>query len=133
MRTIAEIFAGAVFVAWAFYLLLTSPYLPQYQQSVKGGALAPNAAEDAYFARTGKYLQVKDNNTLPQYETGDVQSKLGQTLPATTVVNVYETAKGGEGYQVRTEDALNYYYQGYGPEASSFTYTISKAYVANQK
>lgn len=81
---------------------------------------ATQQLEEAYFAKTGKYLQVLPNNKLPHYESGKTKDKLGKDLPANAIVNVYD-GPGGKGYQVVYEDADAIYRVGYGPQAEEMT------------
>jgi hypothetical protein len=72
--------------------------------------------EDAYFQKTGSYLQILRGNGLPTYESGTIVEKLGKDVPADAWVHVYE-APGGKGYQVLYEDADGTLHSvGYGPE-----------------
>jgi len=90
------------------------------------------SAENAYYAKYGKYLQVMLGNKLPHYETGTIKEKLGKNVPANIVIDVYETV-GGEnyqtkykGYQIQYEDDTAYYSLGFGIQAKERTWTIPK-------
>ena len=82
--------------------------------------------QEEYFAKNGKYLQIKENNTLPEYEKGEFLSK---TIPANYKVHVYE-APEGKGFFVQWEDADNYYSVGYGVQAEAYTHTVPKPSLA---
>ena len=79
-------------------------------------------AEEEYFAKQGKYLQVLAGNRLPHYERGTVAQKLGQNIPADAHVDIYE-GPHGKGFMIRyTKDGM-VYSVGYGPEAKTLTYS----------
>lgn len=81
--------------------------------------------EQDYFNVSGKYLQVKKNNQLPEYESGTVAEKLGQSLPLNTWVDVYE-GPNGKGYivhyEIEGENGIDRYTKGFGPEADQWTF-----------
>ena len=83
----------------------------------------------AYFAKHKRYLQVLCDGTLPEYEDGTVESRLGQGIPSGYCVDVYLTplSRGGEwGYVIRWEDNTYQYVEGYGPEKSERDFIIDK-------
>lgn len=81
-------------------------------------------AQESYFAKQGRYLQVLDDGSLPPKEKGTAKEKLGKKTPYR--VDVYETARGEHGYSVTWEDEVSYHTQGFGPEAESRTFTLPK-------
>jgi IstB-like ATP binding protein len=80
--------------------------------------------EQEHMSKYGRYLQVMPGNTLPSYESGSVQAKLGKALPENIRINVYESPHG-KGYQIMyyEEDGV-FHSVGYGPEAADRTYTF---------
>lgn len=84
------------------------------------------AAEDAYFATNGKYLQVLPGNKLPHYEAGTVSSKIGRSIGENIKVVTYITPEGVHGYQVIFDEVDNVKAFGFGPMAESLTYTFNK-------
>jgi hypothetical protein len=88
-------------------------------------AISIAALQDAYFNEHESYLQILSGNHLPDYETGTVAEKLGQTIDPGTHVDVYENVYG-KGYQIFFEEDGVTYSAGYGPEAQdrTFTYTL---------
>lgn len=76
----------------------------------KFGAVTIQSAEDSYYQKNGKYFQVQ----------------LGDKTYPNTVVNIYQTADGQQGYQI-----INYYSTstvgtGYGVLASRYNFFIDK-------
>ena len=76
--------------------------------------------QEEYFAKHGKYLQVKEGNQLPDYEQGTVEQKFGKRIDDTYVVNTYESPRG-KGYFIVYSDAKGTHSVGYGPDAAQFT------------
>ena len=68
---------------------------------------AVKAAQDLYFSQTGKYLPVLEGGVLPIEEKGDVQSKLGISLPSNVRIETYKTPLGQSGYQICTETSTS--------------------------
>src|SRR3990167_11310377 len=83
-------------------------------------------AENSYFQKNGKYLQIV-RGELPHYENGTDKSKLGIDVPANVSIHVYKTSKGEQGYQVVTENPDSIGSIGYGVQAAEKTYTIDKS------
>ena len=81
--------------------------------------------EEAYFAKYGKYLQIKENNQLPEYEFGNILTKLGATVDTKYSIDTYESPNG-RGYRIRWEDNNGVYSRGYGADAQNWTYTNLK-------
>jgi hypothetical protein len=79
--------------------------------------------EQEYMSKYGRYLHVMPGNTLPAYESGSVQEKLGKTIPENYNVEVYESPHG-KGYQISYEENGIVHSVGYGPEAADRTYTF---------
>lgn len=65
--------------------------------------------EEAYFAKTGTYLQILLNNKLSTDKEGSVENELGKDIPSNYKVDVYGGGKGGEGYRIYWDDTdFNY-------------------------
>lgn len=58
--------------------------------------------QEAYFQRTGEYMQVLEGNRLPtDTKARGVETELGRTLPEDYRVDVFEKPDGTKGYTVR--------------------------------
>jgi cytoskeletal protein RodZ len=83
-----------------------------------------SALQEAYYEKTGSYLQVMRGNGLPSYESGAVSEKLGKDISTDAWVHVYE-APAGKGYQVLYEADGVLHSVGYGSEAGERTFSRS--------
>lgn len=83
------------------------------------------SAQDDFFLSNGTYLQTTKINKLPSDRIGTVKGRLGKDMPSNFYVNVYGGPKG-QGYEVVEETDTEIIVTGYGVEASSRTYRITK-------
>lgn len=105
--------------------LLSSQLEPSLGAVISLNSLdAIQQAQDSYFAKNGKYLQVIPDSKLPYYESGTVREKLGKDVGAGYRVDVYETPKKEHGYDVSWTDSAGFHRRGFGPEALSRTWDI---------
>lgn len=100
---IGALLLGAGLVA---SLVLAKPEPPIKPEPPLGVVMATKdeipALEEAYFAKYGKYLQIKEGNRLPDYETGTVRAKLGKDLPDDVFVHTHKYPNGTWGYTIYT-------------------------------
>ena len=83
-------------------------------------------AENSYYQRNGKYLQII-NGQLPPHESGTIRKKLGIDIPSNITIHEYSTPDGKKGFQVITENPDNISSMGYGVQSQIRTYTIDKS------
>lgn len=117
---------AAVF-GYGFFATPAAPGAPQLAGTV---TLSPtvtdiSSAEDAYFAKNGKYLEVIQGDQLPDGGKGTASSVLGVQIPPEMTIDIYE-GPDGAGYKVTYKDATKKYSYGFGPEASKTTFVVDK-------
>lgn len=85
--------------------------------------------ETEYFAKTGTYLQVLENNRLPSDEVGTVLTKLGSPLPTGYNIDVYD-GPNGKGYTIQYDDNTKKVGTSFGNEKAYRDYSILKSAVS---
>ncbi len=124
MTTFLKTTATAV-IAVVVIVLASLGFDSQNTPTIYSDFASIQQAEENYFKTHQAYFQVLPNNVVPSYETGDVATNLGKSLPPQARIDIYQTPDGSWGYQIIFDSNGVIYSVATGTESTDRTFVAS--------